>query len=162
MPGSREGRLEESPGLHVRRMRFSSPKAPVLILHEKHGIVLPPLELMHRHDADAGCFPVIVDELVLEYRFVQQFVGRRVPAFPVRAEPRQHCEAVASCSDCTFGCRESMSTNGSRNTTLALHPGRQPQPDRTYEGFQSPAAGPASGRVSPESHDAIVTISAWS
>ena len=31
-----------------------------------------------------------------------------------------------------------------------------------YDGFQSPATGPASGRVSPESHDAIVTISAWS
>ena len=31
-----------------------------------------------------------------------------------------------------------------------------------YDGFQSPAAGPASGRVSPESHDAIATISAWS
>ena len=31
-----------------------------------------------------------------------------------------------------------------------------------YDGFQSPAAGPASGRVSPESHDAIVTIKAWS
>ena len=31
-----------------------------------------------------------------------------------------------------------------------------------YDGFQSPAAGPASGRVSPESHEAIVTISAWS
>ena len=29
-----------------------------------------------------------------------------------------------------------------------------------YDGFQSPAAGPASGRVSPESHDAIATISA--
>ena len=27
-----------------------------------------------------------------------------------------------------------------------------------YDGFQSPAAGPASGRVSPESHDAIDTI----
>lgn len=32
----------------------------------------------------------------------------------------------------------------------------------SYDGFQSPAAGPGSGRVSPESHDAIVTISAWS
>ena len=31
-----------------------------------------------------------------------------------------------------------------------------------YDGFQSPAAGPASGRVSPEFHDAIATISAWS
>ena len=31
-----------------------------------------------------------------------------------------------------------------------------------YDGFQSPAAGPASGRVSPESHDAIATIRAWS
>ena len=31
-----------------------------------------------------------------------------------------------------------------------------------YDGFQSPAAGPASGRLSPESHDAIVTINAWS
>ena len=31
-----------------------------------------------------------------------------------------------------------------------------------YDGFQSPATGPASARVSPESHDAIVTISAWS
>ena len=31
-----------------------------------------------------------------------------------------------------------------------------------YDGFQSPAADPASGRVSPESHDAIATISAWS
>ena len=30
------------------------------------------------------------------------------------------------------------------------------------DGFQSPAAGPASGRLSPESHDAIVTINAWS
>ena len=35
-------------------------------------------------------------------------------------------------------------------------------PCLTYDGFQSPAAGPASGRVSPESHDAIVTINAWS
>ena len=31
-----------------------------------------------------------------------------------------------------------------------------------YDGFQSPAAAPVSGRVSPESHDAIATISAWS
>ena len=31
-----------------------------------------------------------------------------------------------------------------------------------YDGFQSPAAGPASGRVSPESHDAIATINPWS
>ena len=31
-----------------------------------------------------------------------------------------------------------------------------------YNGFQSPAAGPASGTVSPESHDAIATINAWS
>ena len=61
-------------------MRFSSPKAPVLILHEKHGIVLPPLELMHRHDADARCFPVIIDELVLEYRFVQRGLGTLVAA----------------------------------------------------------------------------------
>ena len=35
-------------------------------------------------------------------------------------------------------------------------------PDLAYDGFQSPAAGPASGRVSPESHDAIETIKAWS
>ena len=42
------------------------------------------------------------------------------------------------------------------------HPDWKPLPELTYEGFQSPAAGPASGRVSPESHDAIVTISAWS
>ena len=34
--------------------------------------------------------------------------------------------------------------------------------ERAYDGFQSPVAGPASGRVSPESHEAIVTISAWS
>ena len=33
-------------------------------------------------------------------------------------------------------------------------------PDLAYDGFQSPAAGPASGRVSPESHDAIATINA--
>ena len=31
-----------------------------------------------------------------------------------------------------------------------------------YDGSQSPAADPASGRVSPESHAAIATISAWS
>ena len=34
--------------------------------------------------------------------------------------------------------------------------------ERPYDGFQSPAAGPALGRVSPESHETIVTISAWS
>ena len=34
--------------------------------------------------------------------------------------------------------------------------------ERAYDGFQSPVAGLASGRVSPESHEAIVTISAWS
>ena len=44
----------------------------------------------------------------------------------------------------------------------ASNPGGQSPPDLAYDGFQSPAAGPASGRVSPESHDAIVTINAWS
>ena len=40
--------------------------------------------------------------------------------------------------------------------------GRKPPSGVTYDGFQSPAAGPASGRVSPESHDAMETIKAWS
>ena len=39
---------------------------------------------------------------------------------------------------------------------------RNPGETLPYDGFQSPAAGPASGRVSPESHDAIATINAWS
>ena len=39
---------------------------------------------------------------------------------------------------------------------------RKPLSGFTYDGFQSPVAGPASGRVSPESHDAIATIRAWS
>ena len=38
---------------------------------------------------------------------------------------------------------------------------RRVVPNFTYDGFKSPAAGPASGTVSPESHDAMVTISAW-
>ena len=46
-----------------------------------------------------------------------------------------------------------------RGMTSAVRKPRRPLP---YDGFQSPAAGPASGRVSPESHDAIVTINAWS
>ena len=40
--------------------------------------------------------------------------------------------------------------------------GLSASPTPLYDGFQSPAAAPASGRVSPESHDAIATISAWS
>ena len=52
----------------------------MLVLHEKYGIVLPPLELMHRHDADTGCFPVVVNDLVLEYRFVQRGLGTIVVA----------------------------------------------------------------------------------
>ena len=48
---------------------------------------------------------------------------------------------------CPYAGRDGLSTSP---TTLL------------YDGFQSPAAGPASGRVSPESHDAIATISAWS
>ena len=46
--------------------------------------------------------------------------------------------------------------------TPASHSGWKPLPELTYDGFQSPAVGPASGRVSPEPQDAIVTISAWS
>ena len=34
--------------------------------------------------------------------------------------------------------------------TRAPHPGWKPLSEATYDGFQSPAAGPASGRVSPE------------
>ena len=70
--------MEEPPGLHAGWLVVSSPKASVLVFHEKHGIVLTPLELMHRHDADAGGFSVIVDELVLEYRFVQRGLGTLV------------------------------------------------------------------------------------
>ncbi len=55
-----------------------------------------------------------------------------------------------------------MKTNRDRNTTLASHPGRKPLPEITYDVFQSPAADPVSGQVSPESHEAIVTINAWS
>ena len=49
-----------------------------------------------------------------------------------------------------------------RDATPAWHPDWKPLPGMTYDGFQSPAAGPASGRVSPESHDAIDTINEWS
>ena len=47
-----------------------------------------------------------------------------------------------------------------RDATPVSHPGWKLLPESIYDGFQSPAAGPASGRVSPESHDAIDTISA--
>ena len=81
VPSSRERHLEKPPGLHVGRLVVLPPKAPMLVFHKKHGIVLTPLELMHRHDADVGCFPMIVDDLILEYRFVQRSLGTLVVAF---------------------------------------------------------------------------------
>ena len=49
------------------------------------------------------------------------------------------------------------------HTAMRRHLGLPANPTTLpYDGFQSPAAAPASGRVSPESHDAIATISAWS
>ena len=53
-------------------------------------------------------------------------------------------------------------TNDAGDATCASHPAWKPLVDFSYDGSQSPAAGPASGRVSPESHDAIATINAWS
>ena len=42
------------------------------------------------------------------------------------------------------------------------NPDLEPLPELTYDGFQSPATGPASGAVSPESDEAIAAISAGS
>ena len=61
-------------------MVVSSTKVSVLVFHKKHAIVLTSLELMHRQYADVRCFSVIVNELVLEYRFLQRGFGTLVVA----------------------------------------------------------------------------------
>ena len=83
----------------------------------------------------------------------------RIPLLPAHAAVPT---ARPKYSDNKAQWRESVQMTGGRNTALASHSGWPPPPDLDYDGFQSPAAGPASGRVSPESHDAIATISAWS
>ena len=180
-----------------------------------------PLSRCIVNDAYAGCLPVMVDDLVLEYRFVQfdlrnlvaahllpEFrqplldhrssaqkaqISCMLPASPSSiAAQRSSARRAASQSSvgevmCTqrvvsafhcslptpmhlrrgqiapterIGCEHLCERTGTSTPNLS----HTPTGNRhlTYDGFQSPAAGPASGRVSPESHDAIVTIRAWS
>ena len=156
MPGSREGHLEEPPGLHVGRVFFSPPKAQVLIFHEKHGIVLAPLELMHRHDADAGCLPVIVDDLVLEYRFVQRGLGTLVVAIllPEFRQPLFDCRSptqeaqIARMLRRTFGFIGVVVLKRSSNRTpvLCRRPYETDRADRLERGGQGTTLASLPGR----------------
>ena len=76
MPRSGERHLEEPSGLHAGWLIVSPPKGPVLVFHEKHGIIFPPLELVHRHDADTGYFPVVAEP--------RQHIGRQVGQYDFR------------------------------------------------------------------------------
>ena len=82
---------------------------------------------------------------------------------PARRHPLPSAPGVASnYSRGSTATTRRVGWANDRDAASASHPDRKPLPESTYDGFQSPAAGPASGRVSPESHDAIATISAWS
>ena len=71
MASSRERDLNETPRFHKGRLVVLPAKSSMLVFDKQHGIVFTPLELMQRQNAYAGCFPVIVHELVLEDRLVQ-------------------------------------------------------------------------------------------
>ena len=85
---------------------------------------------------------------------------RLVPATPgwegIRLPPQSPSRYIQAERNSLFGLNFSAFGRGSIRWCKVV------RLERAYDGFQSPAAGPASGRVSPESHEAIVTISAWS
>ena len=85
--------------------------------------------------------------------------GSRPPSETLRGAHRPRQNRTAARRTMLFA---GPSPSASRQLPVLSHPDREPLAELTCDGFQSPATGPASGRVSPESHDAIVTISAWS
>ena len=149
VPGSREGHLEEPSGLHVGRLVVSPPKGPMFVFHKKHGIVLAPLELMHRHDADVGCFPVIVDDLVLEYRLRPTqprhprscpVASRVPPAASSIADPRRRRRRYRAMVPRAFEFVCVAAGERSKNRTPVLCRGSDEtnRPDRLERGCQGP------------------------
>lgn len=53
-------------------------------------------------NADVGCFPVIVDDLILEYRFVQPDLGTLVAAFLLPGFRQPLLGGVVSAFHCSF------------------------------------------------------------
>ena len=86
----------------------------------------------------------------------------------LRERHREPAPSQITSGSASFGRSPKPSPLLPRTSTASITPGRRMsgavrKPGNLhYDGFQSPAAGPASGRVSPESHDAIDTINAWS
>ena len=83
-------------------------------------------------------------------------VGGGVVTQAVRLPPQSPSRYIQAERNSLFGLNFFAFDRGSMHWYKAV------RLERAYDGFQSPVAGPASGRVSPESHEAIVTISAWS
>ena len=81
---------------------------------------------------------------------------RRPPEHPVRLPPQSPSRYIQAERNSLFGLNLFAFDRRSTHRYKAV------RLERAYDGFQSPVAGPVSGRVSPESHEAIVTISAWS
>ena len=58
------------------------------VFGKQHSVIFARLELVHRHDADAEGFPMIVHKLILNDRLIQRGFGASIvaPLFPQLAK----------------------------------------------------------------------------
>ena len=67
------------------------------VFDKQNSVIFSRLELIHRHDADAEGFPVIVHKLILDDRLIQRCFGARIvaPLFPQLTKPLFDSRAAA-------------------------------------------------------------------